>query len=230
MPKRAAVCRQAPHHHRRSCAAAAGWHRRRRAGAAHYVSIGRRTAAQYFEPAQGTYRLCAAATRLIRVENSGGQCRLAVVSTDFWQAFVPTRVTSRRRARGYDALRGLAYLAAALASPFPAGRLLRRRVRVGRRAPPLCREPRVGYRGCAPDWMVRPADAPGAAHAGRERPRPLRSGLLARLLHADAATLSAGGIVAYYPTEVPLRHRSTWLGDSDPFGTLVAGCRRGCGS
>ena len=44
-------------------------------------------------------------------------------------------------------------------------------------------------------------------------------------LHADAATLSAGGIVAYYPTEVPLHHRSAWLGDTDPFGTLVAGCR-----
>jgi hypothetical protein len=42
---------------------------------------------------------------------------------------------------------------------------------------------------------------------------------------ADAATLSAGGIVAYYPTEVPLHHRSAWLGTSDPFGTLVAGCR-----
>ncbi len=44
-------------------------------------------------------------------------------------------------------------------------------------------------------------------------------------LHADAATLSAGGIVAYYPTEVPLHHRSDWLGSSDPFGTLVSGCR-----
>src|SRR6478609_8387312 len=30
-----------------------------------------------------------------------------------------------------------------------------------------------------------------------------------RSLHADAATLSAGGIVAYYPTEVPLHHRSS---------------------
>jgi hypothetical protein len=46
-----------------------------------------------------------------------------------------------------------------------------------------------------------------------------------RRLHADAATLSAGGIVAYYPTDVPLHHRSAWLGESDPFGTLVAGCR-----
>lgn len=46
-----------------------------------------------------------------------------------------------------------------------------------------------------------------------------------RRLHADAATLSAGGIVAYYPTEVPFHHRSAWLGSSDPFGTLVEGCR-----
>ncbi len=46
-----------------------------------------------------------------------------------------------------------------------------------------------------------------------------------KTLHADAATLSAGGIVAYYPTEVPLHHRSAWLGGSDPFGTLLAGCR-----
>jgi hypothetical protein len=47
-----------------------------------------------------------------------------------------------------------------------------------------------------------------------------------RRLHADAATLSAGGIVAYYPTDIPLHHRSAWLGTSDPFGTLTAGCRR----
>ena len=47
-----------------------------------------------------------------------------------------------------------------------------------------------------------------------------------RRLHADAATLSAGGIVAYYPTEVPLHHRSAWLGQSDPFGTLVVGLPR----
>ncbi len=46
-----------------------------------------------------------------------------------------------------------------------------------------------------------------------------------RRLHADAATLSAGGIVAYYPTEVPLHHRSAWLRGTDPFGTLAAGCR-----
>src|SRR5512133_2662373 len=47
-----------------------------------------------------------------------------------------------------------------------------------------------------------------------------------RRVHADAACLSAGGIVAYYPTKVPLHHRSAWLGDSDPFGYLVQGCRK----
>ncbi len=46
-----------------------------------------------------------------------------------------------------------------------------------------------------------------------------------RRLHADAATLSAGGIVAYYPTDIPLHHRSASLGSSDPFGDLVKGCR-----
>ena len=45
-------------------------------------------------------------------------------------------------------------------------------------------------------------------------------------IHADAACLSAGGIVAYYPTDIPLHHRSKWLGDSDPFGYLVDGCRK----
>jgi len=44
-------------------------------------------------------------------------------------------------------------------------------------------------------------------------------------VHADAACLSAGGIVAYYPTNIPLHHRSDWLGESDPFGYLVKGCR-----
>jgi hypothetical protein len=45
-------------------------------------------------------------------------------------------------------------------------------------------------------------------------------------IHADGACLSAGGIVAYYPTKIPLHHRSAWLGDSDPFGYLVQGCRK----
>ncbi len=45
-------------------------------------------------------------------------------------------------------------------------------------------------------------------------------------IHADGTTLSAGGVVAYYPTNVPLHHRSDWLGNSDPFGYLVEGCRK----
>ncbi len=44
-------------------------------------------------------------------------------------------------------------------------------------------------------------------------------------IHADGACLSAGGVVAYYPTKIPLHHRSAWLGDSDPFGYLVRRCR-----
>ena len=47
-----------------------------------------------------------------------------------------------------------------------------------------------------------------------------------RRVHADAACLSAGGCVAYYPTEVPLHYRSAWLGDRDAFGELLAGCRK----
>ena len=39
----------------------------------------------------------------------------------------------------------------------------------------------------------------------------------------DGVCLSAGGYVAYYPTDVPLHHRSRWLGDGDAFGSLVAG-------
>ncbi len=43
---------------------------------------------------------------------------------------------------------------------------------------------------------------------------------------SDAVCLSAGGCVAFYPTQVRFHHRSAWLGDTDPFGELVAGCRK----
>ena len=46
-----------------------------------------------------------------------------------------------------------------------------------------------------------------------------------RRTHSDAVCLSAGGCVAYYPTQVPFHHRSAWLGDRDVFGELVRGCR-----
>ncbi|MCU1258333.1 MAG: Beta-galactosidase trimerization domain protein [Bryobacterales bacterium] len=44
--------------------------------------------------------------------------------------------------------------------------------------------------------------------------------------HCDAACLSAGGCIAFYPTKIPLHYRSKFLGDSDPFGEMVAGCRK----
>jgi len=46
-----------------------------------------------------------------------------------------------------------------------------------------------------------------------------------RSVHADAACLSAGGVVAFYPTQLPLQQRSAWLGDRDTFGDLLRGCR-----
>ena len=47
-----------------------------------------------------------------------------------------------------------------------------------------------------------------------------------RKIHADGVLLSAGGIVAFYPTEIPLHHRSDRMGDSDPLGYLVSECRK----
>ena len=47
-----------------------------------------------------------------------------------------------------------------------------------------------------------------------------------RKAHIDGVLLSAGGIVAFYPTEIPLHHRSDWLGDSDPLGYLISECRK----
>jgi hypothetical protein len=44
--------------------------------------------------------------------------------------------------------------------------------------------------------------------------------------HCDAACLSAGGCVAFYPTKVPLHYRSKFLGNSDAFGDMLAGCRK----
>ncbi len=46
-----------------------------------------------------------------------------------------------------------------------------------------------------------------------------------RSVHADAACLSAGGVVAFYPTQISLQQRSAWLGNRDTFGDLLAGCR-----
>lgn len=45
-------------------------------------------------------------------------------------------------------------------------------------------------------------------------------------IHADGVLLSAGGVVAFYPTTVPLHYRSPAMGDSDPLGYLVNGCKK----
>ena len=46
-------------------------------------------------------------------------------------------------------------------------------------------------------------------------------------IHADAACLSAGGVVAFYPTEIKFHHRSRWLPGHESFlGDLIEGCRR----
>lgn len=86
--------------------------------------------------------------------------------------------------------------------------------------------------------------APAAAASGSWCDRPMRWAQLTlveddpgkydpkfwldyfRRTHADAACLSAGGCVAYYPTKIPFHHRSAWMGDTDPFGELVSGCRK----
>lgn len=48
-----------------------------------------------------------------------------------------------------------------------------------------------------------------------------------RQTHLDAVTLSAGGVVAFYPTKVPFHHRSAWMKEGmDPFGELAGACRR----
>jgi len=45
-------------------------------------------------------------------------------------------------------------------------------------------------------------------------------------IHADGVLLSAGGIVAFYPTDIPYHHRSAWLGHSDLVRYLVTECRK----
>jgi hypothetical protein len=48
---------------------------------------------------------------------------------------------------------------------------------------------------------------------------------LFRRCHVDAACLSAGGVTAFYPTEIGFHHRSESLGNMDCFGDFAKGCR-----
>ncbi|MGH9663405.1 MAG: hypothetical protein ACRD9L_03160, partial [Bryobacteraceae bacterium] len=46
-------------------------------------------------------------------------------------------------------------------------------------------------------------------------------------IHADATCLTAGGVVAFYPTKIPFHHRSRWLDNHESFyADMVAGCRK----
>jgi hypothetical protein len=44
--------------------------------------------------------------------------------------------------------------------------------------------------------------------------------------HVDAASWNSGGIIAFYPTRIPFHRRNAAMGDSDPLGYLIEGCRR----
>ncbi len=48
---------------------------------------------------------------------------------------------------------------------------------------------------------------------------------LMRDSRANAVCISAGGYIAYYPTQIPFHYRSRYLDDTDPFGTVVEGAR-----
>jgi beta-galactosidase GanA len=43
---------------------------------------------------------------------------------------------------------------------------------------------------------------------------------------SNATCISAGGYIAYYPSEVPLHYVSKFMGDKDSFGALVEGARK----
>jgi len=45
-------------------------------------------------------------------------------------------------------------------------------------------------------------------------------------LKVNAILINGGGIVAFYPTEVPYQHRSEFLGTRDLFGELAAAARK----
>lgn len=47
-----------------------------------------------------------------------------------------------------------------------------------------------------------------------------------RQTSTQGVCLSAGGITAFYPTEVPYHRRSSFLGNSDPFGDMAKACKR----
>src|ERR1700753_2351057 len=45
-------------------------------------------------------------------------------------------------------------------------------------------------------------------------------------LKVNVVLLNGGGIMAFYPTQVPYQHRSEFLGSRDLFGEMLAAARR----
>jgi hypothetical protein len=45
-------------------------------------------------------------------------------------------------------------------------------------------------------------------------------------LKVNAVLLNGGGIMAFYPTQVPYQHRSQFLGSRDLFGEMLAAARK----
>ena len=79
-----------------------------------------------------------------------------------------------------------------------------------------------------PSWADRPMRW-AAARFRRRRSRQVRSAVLARLFPAHALRRrlpERRRLRGLLPDRVPLHYRSKWLGDGDPFGELVSGCRK----
>jgi Hypothetical glycosyl hydrolase 6/Beta-galactosidase trimerisation domain len=93
---------------------------------------------------------------------------------------------------------------------------------------PSEKAPVFGYRNGNPDWYDRPMRWAQLAFVEDDPGNyDLQFWLdYFKRIHADGACLSAGGVVAFYPTKLPLHYRSHWLGSQDAFGDIAAGCRK----
>lgn len=79
----------------------------------------------------------------------------------------------------------------------------------------------------SPDW---PSEATRWAQITLAEDDPLHFDAdfwleLMRSSLSNATCISAGGYIAYYPTQLEYHYRSKYLADTDPFGTLVDGAR-----
>ena len=84
----------------------------------------------------------------------------------------------------------------------------------------------LGYEG-APAWVDRPMRWAQMAFVGNDPGRYDPGFWLDyfKRVQAQGVCLSAGGCMAFYPTQVSGHYRSPFMGQTDPFGELLAGCR-----